>query len=70
MKLLKIEYEGDGFWIGHNYPCPIYGDEHSVYNINTGLFEPSWKAQKEGWMLIKVKSKRLRGFINWLVGLF
>lgn len=37
----------------HDYSCPVYRNEHSVLDMSTGVFQPSWKAQKAGWHLVK-----------------
>jgi hypothetical protein len=37
----------------HNMPCAVYGDQPAVLNCNKGIFAPSWKAQKDGYMLVK-----------------
>ncbi len=47
-----------GPWAEHNMPCAIYDQsEKAVLNLNKNVFEPSWKAQQNGWHLIKVKNK-------------
>jgi len=49
----KIETDG-GPWAMHDVACPIHGPKKSsVLDLNTGIFHPSWKAQREGWILIK-----------------
>ena len=57
---VKIVTDG-GPWATHNYPCPVYREKHAVINLNSGVFEPSWQAQLEGWHLIKADNwfKRL-----------
>jgi len=47
-----------GPWANHNMPCAVYDQkEKAVLNLNSGVFQPSWKAQQNGWHLIKVKNK-------------
>jgi len=58
MKLLKPTVEVIGPVAKHNMPCAVMRDEPAVLNGSNGVFMPSWKAQKEGWMLVKVP--------NWL----
>ena len=59
---------GDGPVATHNQACSVhhYDEELSaVLNMNAGVFEPSWKAQREGWMLIKApKSKLIRKILR------
>ena len=63
---MKIQIDNYGLYAEHNMPCPIYYDiEKAVYNCNTGMFNTSWKAQADGYRIIKCKGK-LR---NWLIDL-
>ena len=53
----------------HNMPCAIYASSHAVLNMNSGVFEPSWQAQREGWALLRIKSGRgwlFRLLRNWV----
>ena len=55
MELMKPKVTTDGGpWAEHNMPCAVRHDEPAVLDMNTGVFKPSWKAQREGWMLVKV----------------
>jgi hypothetical protein len=57
-----------GPWATHDMPCSVYHQtEHAVLNLNKGVFEPSWKAQKKGWKLIQVKTP-LQKFILKIAG--
>ena len=61
--LLKPAVFTDGGpWAEHNMPCCIHRDKPAVLNLNTGIFEPSHKAQEEGWMLIKPPA-----WVRWLL---
>jgi hypothetical protein len=68
----KIKFEDFGMGYFHDMPCAVYhGDEedsHAVLNTNKGVFEPSWKAQKEGWHLVHAQTKfqkfLIRKFFN------
>ena len=69
MNLLRPTIVTDGGpWAEHDYPCPVHLDEPAVLHLDTGIFHPSWKADKEGWMLIRVKSKFKRKIIKMLIG--
>jgi len=64
MDICKIKFDdfGGAPAYTHNFPCPVHYDkEHAVYFTNDGVFEPSWKAQQEGWKLVKLDTwfKRL-----------
>ena len=62
-ELLKIKVLTDGGpWAMHNYPCPVYSDEPAVLEIHDGVFHPSWKAQSEGWALVKTS-----GWRGWVI---
>jgi len=43
-----------GPWCSHDMPCAVFSDLHAVYDLNSGIFKPSWNAQAEGWVLVKV----------------
>lgn len=65
--LLKINFIDWGMGYAHDMPCAIYHDtNHAVLNSNIGVFEPSWKAQGEGWRLVKANTK----FQKWLLNKF
>lgn len=50
-------YDYTGFFVNHNMPCACLPDNPAVYNCNLGVFEPSRKAQSEGWRLVKNDTK-------------
>ena len=58
MDVFEPTVEFNGPAAEHNMPCAVHGDEHAVLQANTGVFLPSWKAQKEGWRLVKIPPKR------------
>ena len=65
MKLMKPTVETDGGpWAIHDMPCAIYQDKPAVLDLNTGMFHPSWRAQEDGWMLVKVPR-----WARWIVRL-
>ena len=50
-----------GPWATHDVPCPIYWEsESAILDMEKGQFHPSWKAQKEGWRLVKFPRWMLR----------
>lgn len=50
----------------HDQACAVLWHsshvESAVYNNNTRVFEPSWKAQRLGWRLLRFRS----GWRLWL----
>jgi hypothetical protein len=68
LRLLDIEIKEIGLGlVTHNYPCPIwFTSEKAVYTNPDGHFLPSWRAQKEGWVLIKA-DKKWKKFLVWLM---
>lgn len=61
----------------HDMPCPVlhgYKDElvtvpseHSAV-LSSGVFHPSWEAQRQGWRLIKLPTRGIkRVLLNWLL---
>ena len=63
MELLKPTIEPYGPAVSHNMPCAVHRDKPAVLQGNSGVFLPSWKAQEEGYMLLKVP-KWLRRFLK------
>jgi hypothetical protein len=43
-----------GPWVEHDMPCPVsWTEKHkAVLDLDTAIFQPSWNAQKHGWMTI------------------
>ena len=37
----------------HDQRCAVLEGEHAVLDLNAGVFCPSWKAQGQGWRLVK-----------------
>lgn len=49
----EIEFVGPGVAM-HNQACAVYHhDTSAVFDCDTGVFHPSWKAQQDGWRLVK-----------------
>ena len=68
MELLRIDILTDGGpWADHNYPCPVYREEHAVLDLSTDTFHPSWKAQSEGYMIVKIERLWARRLLKWLL---
>ena len=57
MERFKPTIKFTGLAVTHNQCCCVYDDEPAVYNGNTGIFEPSWKAQRKGWKLVNINGK-------------
>ena len=55
MKTKKPNIETHGPIARHNQACAVLHSENqpAVYNLGTGIFHPSWKAQEKGYRLIK-----------------
>ncbi len=60
MEKTRVKFETDGGpWVRHNMPCPVNWDvDKAVFDMNNNTFQPSWNAQKEGWMMVKAKGFR------------
>lgn len=50
-----IEYHGP--CAQHDQCCPVIYSEPAVIDMNSGVFHPSWRAQRAGWALIKAETK-------------
>lgn len=80
--LLVPEFLDFGMGFFHSMPCPVYHGGHNtgtpklndsetygpqeVALFSQGVFHPSYKAQAEGWRLVRVQTK----FQRWLLQTF
>lgn len=66
-RVVQIETDG-GPWATHDMPCGVHFDkgEKAVLNLNDGVFEPSWRAQSEGWRLVCVAPGWRRRVFDWI----
>jgi hypothetical protein len=57
-----------GPWYFHDRHCDVYPGEKAIFDAAQGRFHPSWRAQSEGWMLVR-PPKWLRWFLRpeWYV---
>lgn len=37
----------------HNMPCAVCGEKHAVLDCNTGVMQPCWTCQAEGYEIRK-----------------
>lgn len=61
---LKVDYIDHGICIEHNMPCAIYPDNFAVIDCSSGIFQPSWKAQREGYIILKIKNKFIKKLLK------
>lgn len=61
---MDIQWACLGMTSVHNMPCAVIPSQHAVHVGNTGVFHPSWEAQREGWVLRRVRPGR-----QWLFNL-
>ncbi len=62
MKTRVPNIENHGLMAFHDQACPVYSTtEPAVFDCNTSIFHPSWRAQGQGWRLVKADTwlKRL-----------
>lgn len=67
MDLHQPKFEEYGPVVDHDVPCPVYWSNPNpppaVYSCRAAVFHPSWQAQKDGYILIRVKNRTIR---EWL----
>lgn len=57
----------DGPIAFHDVPCPVfYLEQPAVYDINNGVFRPSWAAQTKGWQLVHADTWWKRALLRLL----
>jgi hypothetical protein len=66
MKTREPQVENHGIFAEHDQCCAVYWAESAVLGLSRGIFEPSWKAQQDGWQLVRARTK----FQRWLVRTF
>lgn len=54
---IHIEVHDSGLVATHNYPCPVCQENHAVYDLGAGIFQPCWICQAKGWQLHRVESR-------------
>lgn len=54
-----------GLAVCHDVACAVLPDEHAVYNCNTAIFHPSWKAQQKGYHLVNANTKFKKLLLKW-----
>ena len=53
----------------HDQACAVYhGTEHAVYHLNSNTFQPSWKAQADGWHLVHATTRLQRFVLRHVFG--
>lgn len=65
-KLSPIGVIDLGLAVKHSMPCAVYPKNHAVYDMNTGVYKPSWSAKANGWHLIHANN----WFKKWLLRFF
>lgn len=40
-----------GPWAEHDYACMVCLERHAMLDLNTGMFQPCWTCQTDGWKL-------------------
>jgi hypothetical protein len=55
-----------GLPVFHDMRCCVAPGEPAVYRTNDGVFLPSWKAQGEGWKLVRARN----WFQRWILRAF
>lgn len=48
----------------HNFPCPVFPEQHALHDGDSGVYGPSWLARAHGWRLVCMKPHR-----EWLIRL-
>lgn len=65
---IKIDDFGGSPFCTHNYPCPIYHDEKAVRIVGHNYFQPSWKAQNQGYKIIKADNWIKKLVVKFIFG--
>jgi hypothetical protein len=63
MNTRKPTIVNEGLYAQHDQCCAVIHSEPAVMDCATWVFHPSWKAQAEGWRLVKADSR----FKRWIL---
>ncbi len=44
-------------FVEHDYACPVCHEEHAVYQLYGGAFQPCWNCQRRGWSVVRKKRR-------------
>ena len=58
--------ENHGLFAEHDQACAVFQDQPAVLDCRSGVFKPSWRAQQDGWTLVKLDT-RWKRFAYWLM---
>ena len=66
--LTKLTFEDYGIGVGasHDKSCAVNHRDFAIYDQSSGVFQPSWNAQKLGWRLVRANTP----FKLWLLKTF
>jgi hypothetical protein len=57
-KDVNVWRHDSGMMMTHDYSCPCCRLHSAVIDCSTGLMQPCWKCQKNGYKLIKIKPRK------------
>lgn len=52
----------------HDQRCAVLPGESAVLYMNDGVFHPSWKAQIDGWHLVRATTRVQRFILRYMFG--
>jgi hypothetical protein len=68
MKARKPTIQDYGIVAEHDMACAVYAEKSAVLQLNTGVFQPSWEAQENGWRLVHARNRFQRLVLRLLFG--
>ena len=54
---ITVNTYGGAPFATHNMPCPVCRNNHAVLDLGTGVMQPCWECQGNGWTLVKATGK-------------
>lgn len=64
------EIVNDGIVAFHDQACAVFHDrESAVFDCNEGYFKPSWRAQKDGWQMVRATTRFQRFLLSRFFGI-
>lgn len=50
----------------HDMPCAICRENHAVLDLSTGVMQPCWECQENGWRLVRATGNITKHFLESL----
>lgn len=61
-------FSREAMFMSHNYLCAVCKEKSAVQDVGSGILEPCWDCQKDGYNIYKFEKGSLIGwFVKWVM---